>query len=73
MPDDLATPILDRTNLRGGLTIRAEFAKAAMQGILSNSHEGMPAQSDAVSKLAVKNADALIEALNENADDKDNG
>lgn len=62
--DELATPILDRQNLRGGLSIRAELAKAAMQGILSNGHEGMPDHPDAVSKLAVQHADALINALN---------
>lgn len=62
--DDLAFPILDRQNLRGGLTKREEFAKAAMQGILSNPHEGQPDQPAGVAPLAVKHADALIEELN---------
>lgn len=62
LADDLATPILDRQNLRGGLTKREEFAKAAMQGMLSNSTTGQTAA--AIASDSIIYADALIEALN---------
>ena len=63
-PSDLATPIMGRTGLLGGLTKREEFAKAAMQGILSNPSEEMPQAPQKVAEFAVRNADALIEELN---------
>ncbi len=43
-----------------GLTIRAEFAKAAMQGLLAGGY-----QPFAVAAIAVQQADALIAALNQ--------
>ena len=47
----------------GGLTIREHFAGLAMQGIraASNVHVGC----DIVAEIAVKQADALIAALNQ--------
>ncbi len=44
-----------------GLTIRAEFAKAAMQGLLANPL----VSSGGVAEYAVQQADALIAALNQ--------
>ncbi len=47
-----------------GMTIRQEFAKAAMQGILAHTRDVrwvMPPEQ--VAKLAVQHADALLAAL----------
>lgn len=66
IPDDLAFPILDRQNLRGGLTKREEFAKAAMQGLLAGAwRDNLDIQGKTdVTNMAVKMADILIDALN---------
>ncbi len=42
------------------MTVRAEFAKAAMQGMLARQYAGL----NEIPALAVKMADALIEELN---------
>ncbi len=55
-----------RCSPQTGLTIRAEFAKAAMQGLLGN--KGIIDTFDGatqVAAFAVEAADALIEALNQ--------
>jgi hypothetical protein len=49
------------TYMVGGLTIREEFAKAAMQGLLSHPHTD--AGPEAVAMDAVEFADALIAEL----------
>lgn len=67
MPDDLATPITDRMGVRGGLTKREEFAKAAMQGILADS-KSVESEAHIIAHDAVVYADALIEALNKDAE-----
>ena len=46
-----------------GMTVRAELASRAMQGMLSNAH--VIADLDVVANHAVKAADALIERLNQ--------
>lgn len=61
LADDLATPILDRVGIRGGLTKREEFAKAAMQGIMAGQPDLGIIRSV---ELAVEASYALIEALN---------
>lgn len=45
-----------------GITIRQEFAKAAMAGIISK--EGMILNGEYIAKYAVNYADALIAELN---------
>lgn len=67
-PNDAAFPrpyseTLERSRYfdgQKGLTKREEFAKAAMVGM----HAGGRIYSDQIPELAVKEADALIEALN---------
>lgn len=61
---DLYFPILDRQNLRGGVTIRAAFAMTAMQGMLSSGPSINLNAPETVANQAVKHADALIEELN---------
>ncbi len=46
-----------------GLTIRADFAKAAMQGLLAHGTYGLDLKIRA--EQAVREADALIAALNQ--------
>lgn len=46
-----------------GLTVRQDFAKAAMQGLCANLQIGQETPED-VARYAVEQADALIEALN---------
>lgn len=48
-----------------GLTIRQQFAMVAMQGWIACQHEGFTGSYESVAEYAVKNADALIKALNE--------
>lgn len=49
----------------GGLTIRAEFAKAAMQGILSNPNVNPLESGDVqINELSTFFADSLIRHLN---------
>ena len=55
---------LDGAGAPTGLTIRQEFAKAAMQGILAHTRDVqwvMPPEQ--VAKLAVQHADALLAEL----------
>lgn len=58
--DDLYFPLLDRQNKIGGVNIRAEFAKAAMQGFIAG---GSRVYAE-IAEASVICADALIEALN---------
>lgn len=65
-PNDFAFPSEGSHVLNtGGLTIRAEFAARAMQGLISSigSHDLLAA--DDISHDAVMFADALINALND--------
>lgn len=71
--DDLYFPMMDRQNRLGGVTIRAEFAKAAMQGLCANQDisarlsPGLSRAGEIAARIAeqsVAQADALIEALN---------
>lgn len=64
--------VCDNTNpyLQEGLTKREYFAAMAMQGLLSNPEwmkeykgEKYLMESDIVAELAIKNADAVLEAL----------
>lgn len=48
----------------GGMSIRAEFAKAAMIGLLSNPEFGLDNNARVIADEAVAQADALIAALN---------
>lgn len=48
-----------------GLTIRQQFAMAAMQGWIACQHEGFTGSYEVVAENAINNADALIKALNE--------
>lgn len=61
--DDRA--LVETAQLYSGLTIRQEFAKAAMQGLCADRHhfdtQGAP---HAMAELAVMCADALIRELN---------
>lgn len=61
-PDTAAFPLPTDScsDGRRGLTIRAEFAKVAMQGLLAGGHH-----TSAVPEEAVRQADRLIAALNE--------
>lgn len=70
--DDLYFPLLDRQNKLGGVSIRAEFAKAAMQGILANGEmfkKSMDLKTEEIFRLVAEEsvllADALIERLNQ--------
>lgn len=61
-PDENAYPGKDLRGLvNPGLSVRAEFAKAAMQGLLADPSCGT---GHSVAAWAVANADALIEELN---------
>lgn len=51
--------------LAGGLTIRAELAARAMQGILASGMYG--SMHEVVAELAIQCADALIAELNKTA------
>lgn len=59
-----ANPIIYRINenVHTGLTIRQQFAMAAMQGILSTP-QGLDSELD-VARKSVRYADALINELN---------
>lgn len=61
-PNDPAFPIKDEA---AGLTIRQEFAKAAMQGLCADRHtsdtQGSP---EMIASMAAAVADALINELN---------
>lgn len=63
--NELATPLLDSENNRivDGLTIRQQFAMAAMQGLSSALWDDCTAKNCA--KKAIEYADELIKALNE--------
>jgi hypothetical protein len=45
-----------------GMTLRDYFAAAAMQGMISSTHEDFDASSDACARQAYKYADAMLEA-----------
>ena len=60
-PDDNAFPTSGGTK---GLSVRAELAKAAMQGLLANTNIPVSAPDKDMAAWAVKAADALIEELN---------
>jgi hypothetical protein len=66
-PDDTAYPILDRVNCPG-LTKREYFAAMAMQGLVANPDRDASVEQD--STLSVKQADALIAALNKETESK---
>ena len=59
-----AYPVFDEEMdiMRLGLTIRQQFAMAAMQGMIAGKYEGNGIIDDC--KVAVKYADALIAELN---------
>lgn len=47
-----------------GLTIRQEFAKAAMQGLLANpQEEAWHSTAERIARIAIEHADALLAAL----------
>lgn len=61
--------VVARMSQCSGITIRAEFAKAAMQGIIANPREWLVdgkriSNVDDAAVLAVEAADALIAELN---------
>ena len=60
-------PNIDPNALASTLTIRQEFAKAAMQGLLAHSEMGMRS-AKIIAAEAVSQADALIAVLNEKED-----
>lgn len=60
-PDDNAFPSMSGTR---GLSVRAELAKAAMQGLLANTRMPVFEPYSDMAAWAVKAADALIEELN---------
>ena len=57
----------DSAEWRGGLTIRAELAARAMEGLLSNNSLDSDVTRKTVAVMAVLMADALIEELNRDA------
>jgi hypothetical protein len=57
----------DSAEWRGGLSIRAELAARAMQGLLPNFSRDSDQVRKAVAVMAVLMADALIEELNRDA------
>lgn len=66
-PNDSATGFPGEFILEVGLTKREEFAKAALQGLLADSR--IHDECSAFAGVAVKMADALIEALNKDKTD----
>ncbi len=64
-PIDPNAQAFPRGESQDGLTIRAEFAKAAMQGMLSSGYSSFETAFAQVAVHAVKQADALIVALNQ--------
>ena len=50
--------------LASGLTIRQEFAKAAMQGLLANpTEEAWHSTAERIARIAIEHADALLAEL----------
>ncbi len=58
---------MDSEHYRGndGLTKRKYFAGQAMAGLLANAYKERPQKYCELTKIAVKQADELIKALNE--------
>mgnify|MGYP001600911720 CR=1 FL=1 len=53
------------TFLMSGLTIRAELSSRALQALLTNADTAGYYGSEDLASMAIKHADALINALNE--------